>query len=79
VIANHQHHHQVDPLVISGINDSGKRVSVSVPMQVVQVASSSGYMRSLLAGLFFAIGGFFIYLVLHRRDDEPAMRLSADR
>ena len=79
MIANHQHHHQVDPLVISGINDSGKRVSVSVPMQVVQVASSSGYMRSLLAGLFFAIGGFFIYLVLHRRDDEPAMRLSADR
>jgi hypothetical protein len=66
-------------LVISGINESGKRVSVGVPVQVVQVAQSNGYMRSLLAGLLFAIGGFFIFIVRRRRDEEVALRLGADR
>ena len=66
-------------LVISGINESGKRVSVGVPVQVVQVAQSNGYMRSLLAGLLFAIGGFFIFVVFRRREDETAIRFNGDQ
>jgi hypothetical protein len=61
-------------LVISGTNKTGQQVSIGVPIQVVQVARASGFTRSLLAGLLLSIGGFFMFLLLRRRDNEIVVR-----
>jgi ELWxxDGT repeat protein len=60
-------------IVISGSNKFGKRVTVAVPVQITATAKSSGFTSSLLAGSLFAIGGFFIFLVLRRREEETAL------
>ena len=60
-------------IVISGSNKFGKRVTVAVPVQITAMAKSSGFASSLLAGSLFAIGGFFIFLVLRRREEETAL------
>jgi hypothetical protein len=61
-------------LVISGVNATGKEVALGIPMQILQVVNSNGTTASVLAGLLFAVGGFFIFLVLRRRrDDEREM------
>jgi hypothetical protein len=60
-------------IVISGSNKFGKRVTVAVPVQITAMAKTSGFTSSLLAGSLFAIGGFFIFLVLRRRDEETAL------
>ena len=57
-------------LVISGTNASGKAISIGVPMQVVQVVKSNGFVYSLLAALLFAVGSYFTYKVLRRREVE---------
>ena len=56
-------------LVISGTNEEGESVSIGVPMQVVQIAKTNGFVFSLLAALLFAVGSFFTYKMLRRRDD----------
>jgi hypothetical protein len=60
-------------IVISGSNKFGKRVTVAVPVQITAMAKSSGFTSSLLAGSLFAIGGFFIFLVRRRREEESAL------
>jgi hypothetical protein len=60
-------------IVISGTNKSGKRVTVAVPVQITAMTKSSGFTSSVLGGSLFAIGGFFIFLVLRRRDKETAL------
>ena len=60
-------------IVISGSNKFGKRVSVAVPVQITAMVKSSGFTSSLLGGSLFAIGGFFIFLVLRRREEETAL------
>jgi hypothetical protein len=60
-------------IVISGSNKFGKRVTVAVPVQITAMAKSSGFTSSLLAGSLFAIGGFFIFLVRRRREEETAL------
>jgi hypothetical protein len=60
-------------VVISGTNKFGKRVTVAVPVQITAMTKSSGFTSSLLGGFLFAIGGFFIFLVLRRRDEETAL------
>ena len=60
-------------IVISGKNKLGERVTVGVPVQITVVAKSSGFTSSLLTGSLFAIGGFFIFLVWRRREDETAL------
>jgi hypothetical protein len=60
-------------VVISGQNTSGGRVSVGVPVKITAVAKSSGYTPSLLGGLLFALGGFFIHRVLRRRDKQSIL------
>jgi hypothetical protein len=60
-------------IVISGTNKSGKRVTVAVPVQITATTRSSGFTSSILGGSLFAIGGFFIFLVLRRRDEETAL------
>jgi ELWxxDGT repeat protein len=62
-------------LVVSGTNASGKKVTVGIPMQIIQVVKSSGATTSVLAGLLFAVGGFFIFLVLRRRRDDEVEAL----
>jgi len=62
-------------LVMSGTNANGKKVTVGIPMQIVQVVNSGGATTSVLAGLLFAVGGFFIFLVLRRRRDEDEVFL----
>jgi hypothetical protein len=57
-------------LVVSGVSTDGKKVIVGIPMQIVQVVNSNGATTSILAGLLFAVGGFFIFIVLRRRRDE---------
>jgi hypothetical protein len=60
-------------VVISGSNKFGKRVTVAVPVQITAMTKSSGFTSSLLAGSLFAIGGFFIFLVRRRREEETAL------
>ena len=60
-------------IVISGSNKFGKRVTVAVPVQITAIPKSGGFTSSLLAGSLFAIGGFFIFLVLRRREEETAL------
>jgi hypothetical protein len=62
-------------LVVSGTNASGKKVTVGIPIQIIQVVKSSGATTSVLAGLLFAVGGFFIFLVLRRRRDDEVEAL----
>ena len=60
-------------IVISGSNESGERVTVGVPVQITIAAKTGGFASSLLAGVLFAIGGFFIFMVLRRRDEKNAL------
>ena len=55
-------------LVISGTNVEGEKVSIGIPMRVVQGADSNGFVASLLAALLFAIGGFFMFIVMRRHE-----------
>lgn len=57
-------------LVVSGTNASRKQVTVGNPLQIIQVVKSSGATTSVLAGQFFAVGGFIVLLVLRRRRDD---------
>jgi hypothetical protein len=61
-------------IVISGTNKFGKRVTVAVPVRVTSITRSSGFTPSLLGGSLFAVGAFFIYLVLRRREEESALQ-----
>jgi hypothetical protein len=60
-------------IVISGSNKFGKKVTVAVPVQITALANSSGFTSSLLGGSLFALGGFFIFLVLRRRREETVL------
>ena len=63
-------------IVISASNESGERVTVGVPVQITVAAKMGGFTSSLLAGVLFAIGGFFIFMVLRRRDEKNALSQS---
>jgi hypothetical protein len=60
-------------IVISGRNESGERVTVGVPVQITIATKTGGFTSSLLAGVLFAIGGFFIFMVLRRREETSAL------
>jgi hypothetical protein len=51
-------------------------VTVGVPVQITIAAKTGGFASSLLAGVLFAIGGFFIFMVLRRRDEKYALSQS---
>lgn len=61
-------------IIISGSNESGERVTVGVPVRITIVTKSGGFIPSLLAGALFAVGGFFIFLVLRRREEVDALK-----
>jgi hypothetical protein len=63
-------------IVISGSNELGERVSVGVPVQITTTTKSGGFTSSLLAGALFALGGFFIFMVLRRRDEVTVLNQS---
>lgn len=63
-------------IVISGSNESGEKVTVGVPVLITVSTKSGGFTSSLLAGVLFAIGGFFIFMVLRRRDEVDALNKS---
>ena len=57
-------------LLISGTSANGKRVTVGIPMQIVQVVVSNGTLTSITAGLLSAIGGIFVFIVLRRKRED---------
>jgi len=61
-------------ILISGSNESGERVTVGVPVRITIVKKSGGFIPSLFAGALFAVGGFFNFLVLRRREEVDALK-----
>ena len=63
-------------LVLSGENPDGSDVVVGLPVLLEVTTSSGGFTESLFAGLLFAIGALFIFLVMRKkRDDEEVEQL----
>jgi len=63
-------------LVLSGKNVDGSDVVVGLPVLLEVTTSSGGFTESLFAGLLFAIGALFIFLVMRKkRDDEEVEQL----
>ena len=60
-------------IIISGSNESGERVTVGVPVRITIAKKSGAFTPSLLAAVLFAVGGFFIFLVLRRREEVDAL------
>jgi len=52
---------------------NGRTNGPKTSLVVAAMAKSIGFTSSLLAGSLFAIGGFFIFMVLRRREEETAL------
>ena len=60
-------------IIISGNNEFGKRVTIGVPVRITIATKSGGFTSSLFAGFLFVVGGFFIFLVLRRREETNVL------
>jgi hypothetical protein len=65
-------------ILINARNAKDEKVSVGIPMQIVQVLTSNGSTTSIAAGLLFAIGSIFIFLILRRDREEEEEILPGD-
>jgi hypothetical protein len=65
-------------ILITARNAKDEKVSVGIPMQIVQVVTSNGSTTSIAAGLLFAIGSIFIFFILRRDREEEEEILLGD-
>lgn len=54
-------------LVVAGTNTSGSKLVVGVPVSIEYDRDVAGFGWSVLAGLLFAVGGVFTFLVMRRQ------------